>query len=537
MAVLDYQIGLDQQSATAALPDRRRHFSAREAFHPVFALQRQAGNQAVQQLLRRTGIQPKLAISQPDDSYEREADKVADRIMRMPEPSISSVAISPAYVRQQRAVSPLERDADQVADRVMRSHGGAPISSPCSCSEGEEMCEECKQKQQVAIARKAESTPDVKEVSSTVHEVVRSPGQPLDSATRSFFEPRFGRDLSDVRVHTSAEAAQSARSIEALAYSAGNHIVFGSQQYQPSTSHGKHLLAHELAHVIQEENARVSSVSSGSLHRKVAVDPSKFAGANAANDRASFKTMIANELIAVTGMNLAFSGDVLRDSGTQAVGGSATARQVLNMALNDQNTVWFDPSPQLGAQDNPGRGIEIGIAQPAVRLKALRLGIVIIHELAHHYAAQLKPSGYDARMQQLLKDAQSGKQLTPAEAEQLRWYTNPSGDENIAVATENKVQQELGLIQRIHYAIEIEFPDKPGKTGAAAWTQYSVFKTTAQPPQFLYLNNENYDLYSSAVDYFQETVRAGHPVKPAPGAMVKVVRGTPAYQAVQQHLL
>jgi len=216
-----------------------------------------------------------------------------------------------------------------------------------------------------------------------------------------------------------------------------------------------------------------------------------------------------------------------------------TARQVLSMALNDQGTVWFDPSPKLGAQEIPGRGIEIGTAQPTVRLTALRPGIVIIHELAHHYPAQLKPAGYDAKMQQLLKDANAGKQLTPAESEQLLWYrqASPSADENIAVATENKVQQELGLIKRTHYAIQVEFPPKPGATGPDAWSTYSVFQTNSQPPKFLYLDTTSYDLYSSQVDYFAELVKAGHPAKPAPGAMIKIVPGTAEYQAVRQHLL
>jgi len=76
-----------------------------------------------------------------------------------------------------------------------------------------------------------------------VNEVLHSPGQPLDAATRAFFEPRFGHAFSQVRVHTDAKAAESARAVNALAYTVGRHVVFCSGQYAPSTRAGKNLLA------------------------------------------------------------------------------------------------------------------------------------------------------------------------------------------------------------------------------------------------------------------------------------------------------
>jgi hypothetical protein len=77
-------------------------------------------------------------------------------------------------------------------------------------------------------------------------------GQPLDSATRAFFEPRLGRDLSDVRTHTGPLASQSANAVNALAYTAGSDIVFQQSAYSPSSHQGRHLLAHELAHFAQQ---------------------------------------------------------------------------------------------------------------------------------------------------------------------------------------------------------------------------------------------------------------------------------------------
>jgi hypothetical protein len=85
-----------------------------------------------------------------------------------------------------------------------------------------------------------------------VHDVLRSPGQPLDTGTRGFMESRFGHDFSRVRVHTDASAAESARAVNALAYTAGQDTVFAGGQYAPSTAAGRKLLAHELAHTVQQ---------------------------------------------------------------------------------------------------------------------------------------------------------------------------------------------------------------------------------------------------------------------------------------------
>jgi hypothetical protein len=85
-----------------------------------------------------------------------------------------------------------------------------------------------------------------------VHEVLRSPGQPLDPATRAFMEPRFHHDFGQVRVHTDARAAKSARAVNALAYTVGRDVVFGSGRYSLATQAGNRLLAHELAHVVQQ---------------------------------------------------------------------------------------------------------------------------------------------------------------------------------------------------------------------------------------------------------------------------------------------
>jgi hypothetical protein len=108
------------------------------------------------------------------------------------------------------------------------------------------------------VLQKKSAGPNTKprpEAFSNIHEVLRSSGQPLDALTRTFFEPRFGRDFSHVRVHTGTEAAESARRVQANAYTVGEHLVFDAGHYAPGTDEGQKLLAHELTHVLQQSRA------------------------------------------------------------------------------------------------------------------------------------------------------------------------------------------------------------------------------------------------------------------------------------------
>jgi uncharacterized protein DUF4157 len=117
-------------------------------------------------------------------------------------------------------------------------------------------------------------------------------GRPLPDSVRTFFEPRFRHDFQDIRIHTGAEAAQSAHDLQALAYTTGSDIVFGEGQYAPERPEGKRLLAHELAHVIQQQRAPAMiqrwaygagshNTSGGSTFREIT--PEERRGANGTN--------------------------------------------------------------------------------------------------------------------------------------------------------------------------------------------------------------------------------------------------------------
>lgn len=156
--------------------------------------------------------------------------------------------------------SPAEREADRIADAVIRggsvsappaAPGGPPaIHRKCAaCAAGGPPCAHCAEEE---LMRKAvgPAMPSAANAAAAAA-AISGGGQPLSPATRSYFEPRFGADLSGVRVHTEARAARAARGIGAKAYAMGPHVAFAPGRYAPSTGEGRRLLAHELAHVVQ----------------------------------------------------------------------------------------------------------------------------------------------------------------------------------------------------------------------------------------------------------------------------------------------
>jgi outer membrane protein OmpA-like peptidoglycan-associated protein len=180
----------------------------------------------------RMGFLEGFALSNPGDQLEQQAELVADLVLRMPDPVRQNIATEGSTVQAgavSRFASPL----------------GGGINTMAATS------------------------------TDRMRLGLRGDGAALSSAARSFFEPRFGRDFSDVRVHTNDAAARSARALEAVAYTVGPDVVFSAGQYQPDSIEGRKLLAHELAHVVQQGH-------SGELpHRDarwIAAAPSQWGG-------------------------------------------------------------------------------------------------------------------------------------------------------------------------------------------------------------------------------------------------------------------
>lgn len=192
---------------------------------------------------KMSGIQAKLKVSELGDVYEQEADRIADQVLAAPAHSMISGALT-----------------------SIQRYAGQPTGQ-------------------------AETAP------SSVDHALASPGRPLEPTLKQDMEQRFGFDFSRVRVHSGAAAEKSARDVNAHAYTVGSHIVFGSQQYRPGTSAGNRLLAHELAHTIQQ--GAVRPPDAGALHNGAPDDGSERIGDRLADRVASGRSLAGLALGAV----------------------------------------------------------------------------------------------------------------------------------------------------------------------------------------------------------------------------------------------
>jgi hypothetical protein len=174
--------------------------------------------------MRSATLQPSLAISQADDPYEREADRVADQVMRMP---------------------------------ATPSDGHTLSITPVTAHQAQRKCAECEEEEKEgSLQRKASGGADAPATAPPiVHETLSSAGQPLDATTRAYFEPRFSSDFSRVRVHTDSRAVESTHAVDALAYTVGKDVVIRGESASPGSPARRRLLAHELTHVIQQGGA------------------------------------------------------------------------------------------------------------------------------------------------------------------------------------------------------------------------------------------------------------------------------------------
>lgn len=154
------------------------------------------------------------------------------------------------------AHDPLEQEADRVTSQVMRM-SEADVSVGTAQPQIGNQCDACDE-ERLQNKDAGQLTASVREAPGIVHQVLRSQGQPLDAATKAYFEPRFGHDFSRVRVHTATRAVGSARAVQARAYTVGSDIVFNDGQFAPHTSDGKTLLAHELTHVVQQDGGALA---------------------------------------------------------------------------------------------------------------------------------------------------------------------------------------------------------------------------------------------------------------------------------------
>lgn len=195
-------------------------------------------------MLASHAIQAKLTVSPPGDRYESEADRVADRVMRMP---ASAPPLGPGISRV--SVSPVQRKCSECEDeKLQRQAAGDPLYLQRKCAK----CEE------EDLHRKASGSRGGGAVPSSIESSIdsaRGGGHPLPPALRNHFEPRFGVDLSGVRLHAGTHAAGLANAVGAHAFTTRQDIFFAAGRYQPESLEGRRLLAHEITHTIQQRQS------------------------------------------------------------------------------------------------------------------------------------------------------------------------------------------------------------------------------------------------------------------------------------------
>jgi outer membrane protein OmpA-like peptidoglycan-associated protein len=192
-------------------------------------------------------VQCALTIGAVNDPLEAEADAVADRVMRMPMPGTPVVGSTVPAIQRQCAAC----EQEELQRQPLAAVSSIPtIQRQCAaCAEEEEL-----QRKPIAetIRRKGDGGQTVSPaITSSIH-ATRGSGSRMDGATQSFMESRFGTDFSNVNIHTGDYAVQLSRDLSAKAFTVGNDIYFNSGQYNPGSDSGKHLLAHELTHTVQQ---------------------------------------------------------------------------------------------------------------------------------------------------------------------------------------------------------------------------------------------------------------------------------------------
>jgi hypothetical protein len=210
----------------------------------IIFMQRTIGNRAVERLMKSGALQAKLRIGAPGDAYEQEADRVAEQVMLMPQGMSRGSSGTPHI---QRACPKCEKDELQRKSL-----------------EGDE---------ELQGKATSGSASEVSHDIETQIQALKGGGQPLSENSRAFFEPRFGIDLTHVRVHTGSNAIQMNRDVGARAFTCGSDIYFGAG-HTPGNSD---LTAHELTHVVQQMGGApaqgLSMASEQTLQRDLATPP------------------------------------------------------------------------------------------------------------------------------------------------------------------------------------------------------------------------------------------------------------------------
>src|SRR4030095_2547165 len=214
-------------------------------------------------------IQCKLSIGSPDDPLEHEADVVADKVMRMPE---------------QNFVQRKCPDCEKEDELQLKPETSSFVHRKCAECEEEE--EELQRKPLASpitpfIQAKGNKGGIASDSISQKIDSTKGGGSSMDGGTQGFMESRFGTDFSGVKIHTDENAVQMSQELNAQAFTTGSDVYFNAGKYDPSSETGKHLLAHELTHTIQQSN----NIQTKLIQKAVETDePAKEPGVDACSE-------------------------------------------------------------------------------------------------------------------------------------------------------------------------------------------------------------------------------------------------------------
>lgn len=244
------------RAAKQASPPARQPTQQPAPLSPELALHRALGNRSYGQYL-----QAKLTVNRPGDLYEQEADRVAEQVMRMPEPVIQRACDCDGTCAscQEEETSQRQPTAEPITPLMQRQEALEPNEE----RDAERVQRQVDDEEEEDVLQTKEKPGQMSETppgTASRVQALRGGGQPLTASERSFFEPRFGLDFSRVQVHTDARAAEAAQAVHAQAFTVGRNVVFGAGQYAPGTTHGQRLMAHELTHVVQQAQGRTPSL-------------------------------------------------------------------------------------------------------------------------------------------------------------------------------------------------------------------------------------------------------------------------------------
>ena len=296
-----------------------------------------------------------LAVGRIDDAGERAADRVADRIMRMP---ISEASSAPALPQIKCETT---GSTGEEASALQAQGTGAP---------------------QTAVGQ----APGI------VHDVLRSPGQPLDTTTREFMEPRFGHDFSRIRIHADPTAARAAMALRAEAFTVGSHIAFARGRFATGSANGRRLVAHELTHTIQQAATTPYIALSPDNKEVPAPGSSAFTGAVLGTDRNEKQILVKREVGETQGY----------DDRLQAIAVARLTKAEPSAVAQDRNGKWHafetasginvedasanDPRASVKAASVPFKGVSIlpslaGIDESRKRVDELKAKLVRLDKL------------------------------------------------------------------------------------------------------------------------------------------------------------